>query len=387
VTLFDKVRRLFKPDAPEGAPSLAEDAAALARAVDGVDWNAAEVRACCRRLSAGLGQAHPEQLAAALGVLVERLERSRVEDADGVAQVALSAGAFVERGAPPRPLGEVLLRRVPAVLVAARRYADKCLADMGEETEAEGELAEDEIAAYADHRPIPRAVFSEHLSWDRGAGAALAYLNEWTLPTVTALTRDRELLVRATRDAELCAAAEKLAGSDAQWLHVLTGVELDAPWLALFPVLDRGFRLSLDGVATNFDLHALVADALMDRGIAGTRNPRDVIAVIRGESDKESQQGVAGSWNLYTYRAAAHDLAAGAEVPNEHWVWGEGHPRDVPLVEGMRTLVIGPAGYSRSWSGGRTFSALRPRVEVQEELPKSTVRETLQRLAGLARAD
>jgi hypothetical protein len=363
---------------------LPETAAELAEAVDGVDWDAAKVTECGRRLSRGAAHASPEQLTAALAVLVARLDRSRVEDADGVAQVAISAGALVERGAPPPPLGEVLLRKLPEVLVAARRFADTCIARMGPATEEEDESPEEDVAAHVDGRPIPHALFRELLAEDRGGGAALAYLRQWTLPTVATLTRDRNLLLAATRHAGLGAAAKALSDSDAVWLHALTGVELDAPWLALFPALDRGFRLTVDGVAANFDLHALVADVLIERGVEGRRNPRDVMAVLRGEADACSANGVLGSWNLYSFGAAAYDVRVPDEVPQEHWVWGEGQPRDVPVVEGMRTLIIGPPAYARGWGTGRMFEALRPRVEVDTELSESEVRETLKRLRALA---
>jgi hypothetical protein len=362
---------------------LRETAAKLAAAVDGIDWSAQDVGACCRRLADEATVASQEQLAEALAVLVARLARARIEDADGVAHVAISAGTLVEKGAPAQPLSDVLLGHLPGVLVAARRFADGCLAAMGEPKSEEADDAEEADAiAYVDDRAIPRAVFREHLASDRGGGASLAYLEQWILPAVAALTRQRESLIRATKDAELCRAAKALARSNASWLHTLTGVQLEAPWLVVFPALERGFRLTVDGVATNFDLHALIADALIERGVPGTRNPRDVMGVIRGTADSCVQNHVAGSWNLYTFRAAAYDVRAAEKVPTEHWVWGEGQPRDVPVVDDMRTLVIGPPKYSRVWDSGRTFCALHPSVEVVSELSTPDVRATLRRLSA-----
>lgn len=358
---------------------LIEIAAELTRAVDGVDWDASRVESWCRRLVRESRLVGGAELAEALDLLVDRLDRFRIEDADGAAHVAVSGGTLVERGAPPERLGSALLRLMPGILDAARRYADRCIAAMGPAA-ADGD--EEDAIAYVDDRAIPRDVFRAEAAADRPGAAALANLRQWTLPTVASLTRDRDLLRRAIGDQRFCRAAASLARSEASWLHVLTGVQLDAPWLVLFPLLDRGFHLIVDEVASNFDLHALLADALVPRGVPGTSNPADIIAVIRGESNECRRNYVAGSWNLYGYRAASHDLREPGHVPHEHWVWGEGQPRDVPEVDGMRTLLVGPSAFERSWNAGRTFSALRARVEVSEELPPSAVRETLRRLAG-----
>jgi hypothetical protein len=361
---------------------LLDIAARLARAVDGVDWDAGVVDECCRELVRESRRATQGALASALEILIERIERGGLDDADGVAHVAISGGTLVERGAPPRRLGEVLLARMPAVLAAARRYADGCLAELAPADEEDVDTSEEDAITYVDGRAIPRELFRAHLADDRAGAAALVHLRQWTLPTVAALTRDRVLLGRATADAEFCRAARALEKSEAGWLHVLTGVELEASWMVLFPLLERGFRVVVDGVVSNFDLHALLADELVPRGIPGLRNPPDVIAVVRGQSNECRRNYVAGSWNLYTFRAAACDLREPRHVPHTHWVWGEGQPRDVPAVDGVKTLIAGPSALERSWNAGRTFAALRASADIREEMPREEVRETIARLAS-----
>jgi hypothetical protein len=199
---------------------------------------------------------------------------------------------------------------------------------------------------------------------------------------VAALTRDRALLSRAAGDAAFGAAARTMENSEASWLHVLTGVELDATWQVLVPLHERGFEVLIDGVVSNFDLHALLVEELVPRGIPGVRNPSDVIAVVRGDGNECRRNYVTGSWNLYTFRAAGRDLSEPRHVPHQHWVWGEGQPRDVPDADGVKTLIVGPTALERSWSVGRTFAALRARVEVTGEMTRDAVRATLARLAA-----
>jgi hypothetical protein len=191
------------------------------------------------------------------------------------------------------------------------------------------------------------------------------------------------MLIRAMGDPELVEAADKMEDSDAYWLHVLLGVQVDSPWLVLCPAVHRGFRVVLDGVVGNFDLHALLAGALADHGLPGAANPPELLAYLRGEADAPSCDYVKGSWNLYDYRAASFDLST--EVPPLNvWVWGEGAPRDVPPVDGVRTLLVGPASIERTWSAGRPFSALPSSVRISSELSRDEVAETLARLATAA---
>jgi hypothetical protein len=375
--------------------SLEHAARELARAVDGVDWDAYRVERAVDALHAYLPPVGgADERDRALGVLVDRLARWRPEDADGTAHAALGAGVLVEAGAPPRRLGEVLLAALPGVLRAARRYADRCLAEpsapsAGPEAAGAGGAAgdgdDDVLVAVAGHA-IRRDTFRAHLAGDRPGACCLVDLRTWVLPAVAALTRDRELLLRATRDADLTAAAAALRDSPAHWLDLLLGVRLDEAWLVLCPVEGRAFRVRLDGVADNRTLQLLLAEELVPLGVPGTVNPPDVVAFCRGGAPWPETSTVLGSWNLYDYRAAPYDLAVPASVPTTAWVWGEGRPTDVPELDGVRTLLVGPQQPWRSWRVGRPFAALGSDVTVEAELGPVETANALGRARAAAAA-
>ncbi|HEX5058075.1 MAG TPA: hypothetical protein VFV99_01890, partial [Kofleriaceae bacterium] len=244
---------------------LLKAVSALTSHVDGIDWDAAAVQADVDRMLEVVKQASASARAEALAVLVERLRRARLDDADGVAHAAISAGTLVEYGAPAEPLANVLLDKLPAVLAAARRYADACLADLP----PLGDNEEDDPASalvVIDGRGITLDVFRSHLDADRAGAGALHGLNQWALAAIASLTRSRAALVRACANDELRRLARAMADSDAMWLDTLFGVELDARWLVLCPLVERGFRISVDGIASNFELHTLVADTLIAQG-------------------------------------------------------------------------------------------------------------------------
>lgn len=366
--------------------SLEQAARDLAQAVSGIDYDGAQVHKCRVALHGLMVSATAPELAAALRILTDRIASARVDDADGAAFAALSAGALVENGAPAEPLARILLAKVPEFLTAARRFADLCIADLpAQEEEEENPPPEDQILTEVDGRRITHYVFRAHAPADRGGASALALLQPWTLPTVAGLSRHRpSLLQAAATDSSLRKAVGPLAQSHAQWLAILLGAQLDATWLVVCPREKRGFRMLVDGVVSNFDLQALVADAIIDRGLPGVRNAAEVIASIKGVDVADSPRGgevassVTGQFQFYEWQAAAHawnnDDSDGHNHPmGENYVWGEGIPSEVPRFKDVHTLIVGPQTIQRSWNNARMFSALRCDVTVKEELGKDEV--------------
>lgn len=375
---------------PTDPVALAHTLADVSR---GADHDEDAVLDVARRLSAAIDDADEGVRGKALAVLLERLRTSSVDDADGVAHVALAAGALVETGLPADELAAILLDKVPAVLVAARRYADRCLAhpdmpkqeDEEEDEDNDDEEEDDDTLLQVDERDVPIGVFAAGLDDDRAGAAALYALHEWTLPTVSSWSRSRGTLKKAVANEALQQAAAAMSQSSAFWIDKLLSVQLEATWLIVSPLEQRAFRVVVDEVVSNFDLHALLAAALLPLGLAGTGNDKAVTDFISGAvnspDDDVDTDHVVGTWNLYTWHAAPL-LATGLEVPSMLWVWGEGEPLDVPSFNGERVVVVGPPAYERGWGLGRVFSGLHPRITVQRELAKDEVDAWMQAAAA-----
>lgn len=330
----------------------------LCAAVDGIDWSAERVQACVEALHRAGKGAPPEVLDAALARIVARVRRSRIEDADGVAHAAITGGALVEWGAAPRPLGEVLLAKLPDVLRMSRRFADACVGSLRSLDDPWAGVERDGVVAAVDGLPITRDVFRRALARDRPGGAALVRLREWVLPTVATLTRDRDLLARAKLDHALCEAAWAMRDSAASWLRMLFATELDARWrLVLVLETTRVFELRVDSVSANFDLHALVERALAGHGV-GIPDPI------------QADGSVMSNLELLVWSGIAIVKPGGGvtALPMNEVVWREGLPTDVPEYEGMRTLVATKPAIARSWRASRPFHALVPAVTVEGEL-------------------
>ncbi|MFI5803129.1 hypothetical protein [Streptomyces sp. NPDC051561] len=118
---------------------------------------------------------------------------------------------------------------------------------------------------------------------------------------------------------------------------------LDAePLVVLHRETGAGFLVRIGGIGDNFQLHTLLADALVGGGHLPGRPPSpDAVAVCR---DAEGQVLTQGSFNLLG--------ADGA------WIWNEGDPADIPPVRGTRVLALDPEPYTRSWPAGRYFPGM-----------------------------
>lgn len=345
----------------------------LCRAVDTVDWDPTTVQARIRTIHAQVRRASPAELEHASQLLVERVAASTPEDADGAAHVAITAGSLVEFGADPEPLGQAMLAKLPPILKAARGFADTCLADP-RCPDAYPDSDDLDVLVEVDDRPIPLELFRERMADDLAGGAALHRLREWCLPAIAAWTRRRSMLDAAVSSEVLRHTAAALEFSAAHFVHVLMGVQRNALWTVLCPLEKRGFRVRLDGVVSNYDLHVLLGDALAARGIGSHTNSPALLDFVRGKRAEATLTHVAGCLAMYDYRAVGADLRSDNGVPLDFHVWGEGRPSQVPLVDGVPVLVVGPQTIRRTWSPSRVFQALPCDVWIEEELSPAAYR-------------
>jgi hypothetical protein len=128
--------------------------------------------------------------------------------------------------------------------------------------------------------------------------------------------------------------------------------------LVLDRASQRGFRVAFDGIGDNFQLHTLLADALIGkegRMLAGTRpDPRWTAACLDAPADPLADV-VRGEW----------DLVGGDGT----WVGNEAVPGDIPVVDGERVLVLEAQSLSHTWRAGRRHPHIPGSLSVVAELP------------------
>ncbi|MBD0693524.1 hypothetical protein, partial [Streptomyces sp. CBMA123] len=141
----------------------------------------------------------------------------------------------------------------------------------------------------------------------------------------------------------------------------------DEPLLVLDRPTGTGYLLRMSGLSDTFQLHTLLADVLIGGGhLPGTPQDPEVVALARTESPEGRRLIATGAFNLV--------------APDGSWLWNEGTPSDIPVLDGVRTLVLEPLPYERSWSAGRFIEELPGDLRLERVLDRA---ETAERLARM----
>ena len=296
-------------------------------------------------------QVPTEELAIAMEALAPVLGDS--ERVAGIAaDLSVLAGALVESGAPAGEVGLEVLRQLGSYGQAAVAFMhawDKTgggpLPSPTEVSQPEEHRVEEVLG---DNAPLATIGWWTSLRYGLAAKAMLGD------PGVRAAVRaDSSALdglsqithALSTQLSEFVEVSELLRMAEAD-----TALVLDrASW--------RGFRVRFDGIGDNFQLHTLLADALIGkegRLVPGTRpDPRWTSACLNAPADPLADV-VRGEW----------DLVGG----NGEWVGNEARPGDIPVVDGERVLVLEPQTLTHSWKAGRRHPHVPGSLEVLEEL-------------------
>ncbi|MBD3545505.1 hypothetical protein [Streptomyces sp. JV180] len=262
------------------------------------------------------------------------------------AVVAVLVGACVERGADAERCAPAVLAGLRWALEQAAAFAEAWAATGGGPFPAPDD---GEPGAEA----VERAGLDPALGWwtlRAWESAAVALLND---RAVRAGADDRSGLLR------LLTAVTETSGQEFTSLAYALRVLDDEPLVALHRTSRTGYVLRLSGIGDNFQLHTLLADTLIGGGHVAGRAPSPQEAAVCRETP--GQVMAEGSFDL---------VAPGGEP-----VWNEGAPADIPVVDGVRLLVLDQPSYRRSWAAGRFFPGMRGDLLLERTLdPEETER-------------
>ncbi len=306
---------------------------------------------------------------------LKKLDAS-IEGAEGHASqvLQLTIGALVEAGAPADAAWPSISRELEAALDGATRFALACAqAAKTQHVETALEKAGAKIA-----KKMP----DEAAAWQALPSRCLA--------AVACVTRSAKVRAAARKQALLEVAfpledAVDEVGFLTQALRVLD----DEPLLVLHPDLGRGYRVRVSEIGWNAELFVLLSDALIGDpkkgGLPGVRFDRRAVAALSGDAEPPKGTALVAPFNFVAWTGLSPDgsLPPAAEI-EEHWIWLEGVPADIPEHGGERVVLLQDPPYARMLPTERTFEALRPKVKVVEKLPAATVKKLLVKLGKAA---
>ncbi|QUX29018.1 hypothetical protein KGD83_28190 [Nocardiopsis akebiae] len=292
-----------------------------------------------------------EELAIAMEALAPVLGDS--EPVAGIAaDLAVLAGALVEAGAPAGQVGLEVLRQLGSYGQAAVAFMHAWDKTGG------GQLPAPNDVSAADEQRVEEVL---------GENAPLATVGWWTSLryglAAKAMLGDPGVRAAVRADSSALEGLTQIVHALSTQLSEFVEVNelLRMAEASTLLVLDRtsrrGFQVRFDGIGDNFQLHTLLADALIGkegRLVPGTRpDPRWTAACLDAPVDPLADV-VRGEW----------DLVGGDGT----WVGNEALPGDIPLVDGTRVLVLEPQSLSHSWRAGRRHPHIPGSLEVLEEL-------------------
>lgn len=329
-------------------PAAVEDFEAAVRAQDA---DAAE--RAFTRLTRGFGKAAPAELQAAGPRLAAVLGQV---PAGPRAVVAVMTGACVERGADPLVCAPDVFSSALDAFEQAAVFCERwAAAGRGALPDHEGEGLEE-----AD---FERIGFEPVMAWQALPQFEMACVAMLNSPRVRREAPGREgLWAAVARVAELSAEPFKC-------LTYALAVLDHEPLIALDRATGAGFVLRMSGIGDNFQLHTLLADALIGRGLVEGEAPSpEAVACCR---DQSGMVPTLGSFNL---------VGADGE-----WVWNEGKPADIPAVDGVRLVVVDPPPYRRSWPAGRFLPGMTGELVYERALAQEEAAALLARVADPVR--
>jgi hypothetical protein len=233
----------------------------------------------------------------------------------GAAWLAITFGTAVETGADPQPSGA-------ALLACLRAWMDALPAGSSDSEEADGEL------------PEPTARQEELLDF-------FPYVCQALVAHLARMPAARE---RLAQDPDLSARLEELQAYShgAAWVREAL-LRTSGKLLVLHPPTGQGFELSYSHVANCFHLFSLVQTALGSKLPGGRRADADVTAACRGWGTKDVHDE---AWWHYGDPYCPTPTLQGS-------VWGEATVRSLPVIEGVRVILLWPKLLSsRTWDAG-----------------------------------
>lgn len=305
-----------------------------------------------------MGRATVAESRESLALLASGLNSLEPEPAGVASRVV---GAMIESGHDPEPARAAMLGALQTTLPACASLAEEAEAAVGEPDE-ELDVNDDAIDEWlADQRAH---ALNEAAGRHPAALEAWQRLHEIWPGAIALLSVDPQARAEAS---ELAPVAERIeeVHEAAGWLRAMLTVLNEEPYVAIEPGTRTGIVGRMSGIVENFQLNTLLMDEF----------PRDeprvskaAVAVARGNGPQQIDETVTGVWNLYTYAA----LRPGGELPEATdrdyagtWIWNEGMPADIPVVDGHRVILLGPAEPVRSWPAQRMFLKLPARLTAE----------------------
>jgi hypothetical protein len=214
-------------------------------------------------------------------------------------------------------------------------------------------------------------------------------LEPFSLAAIAMLARSAEARKSSWSRTALRTSLDELGGQYgyAGFLWIMMQVLDDEPLVVIHPAQVKGYRVRISGLSDNFQLHTLLADALVGRfsskWLRARRPSASEVRIARDGPVREDAPPGRGSFNLWNWQGLTPNGTLSDPMSGSaHWIWNEGVPADIVPFEGTRVVLLGPPPYDRSWNSIRKFPAMAGDLRLEHVMTADETREFLGRIAA-----
>jgi hypothetical protein len=294
---------------------------------------------------------------------------------------AIILGALVENGMTPKTVDQALIKEFTVTLKLADEFICFIKETIPAISDEEIKAINDEAGGYLVGKHYISAEQARAL-WKDKNRLVQGYqaIDQFTCSAVAIFSADQSLTKKYNNND-----FNKLIKSHSlDFIRMLINTLHDEDVIVLHPTTSQGFKLKINGISDNFQLHTLLADALAyngegpDWGIPAERPSSNIISVMNGTGPQSCDAVSKGIWNLYNWTVIIDDELEQAD--SEQWICDDGIPADIQSWEGTRTIVLGPTTNNRTWNTGRSIPHMTPSILIEKVLKKNEVHDILEKI-------
>ncbi|MGN7784620.1 hypothetical protein ACTJIJ_08840 [Niabella sp. 22666] len=160
------------------------------------------------------------------------------------------------------------------------------------------------------------------------------------------------------------------------WLSTLFSVLFNEPVLVVELSQKKAFIGTINGIADNFQLQLL----LMSIPELGDTIDAGLTAVVNGTGPQDGEASVAGKWDMCNWPVLSASHKESGNSDSDHWIWSEGSPEDIELLEGRRVILLKEPSYQRGLYVQRSFSTLPASIHIEKWLSEDELNQWLEKM-------
>jgi tetratricopeptide (TPR) repeat protein len=295
--------------------------------------------------------------------------------------VAQVCAVLAEGGADPSAAVPYLVERLETFLPYYQRFIEACWEAYKADPDRQGEDAtEDEVVE--DYGIQAEQKMSDDFD------QIFPALGTLCPAAVVLLARSPEGRAQVRNRTRLRDQIARLAASHAslETLEMMLSMPESEELLVLRPGMKRGYRVRISGIWDNFQLHTLLADALIgdpaQGWLPGSKPDPRLVAVAKGGHPPKDLPVAYGAFRLVNWEGVRPDFSVSDD--SEHIIWNEGTINDIHIFQDRRVILLAPQSYVNTWIAKNKIPGLAASLEVLEILETPVVEEWLNRIVANA---